>query len=140
MAMRRFLDDAEIRSRQRICSSQGTKKDTGEGDAERKAEDPAEDETDKKENSAATDELQQDSGRRTSGQDLSQIENEHSQTEVEKEVLRAFRALFNGFEEQWRDAMQQESISSESGAEEPQCDPVTQAVKVQPSLNEDLEN
>ena len=33
-------------------------------------------------------ELQQDSGRRTSGRDLFQIE-------VEKEVLHAFRALFN---------------------------------------------
>ena len=110
MAMRKFLDDAEIRSRQRICSSQGTKKETGEGDAECKEEDPVEDETDKKENSAVTGELQQDSGRRTSGRDLSQIENEHSQTEVEKEVLRAFRALFNGFEEQWHNAMQQESV------------------------------
>ena len=36
--------------------------------------------------------------------------------------------------------MQQESISSESEAEEPQCDPVAQAVKVQSSLNVDLEN
>ena len=139
MAMRRFLDDAEIRSQQRICSSQGTKKDTGEGNAERKAEDPVEDEADKKENSAATD-LQQGSGRRTSEISLSQIENERSPTEVEKEVLRAFRALFNGFEEQWCNAIQQESISSESEAEEPQCDPVTQAVKVQSSLDEDLEN
>ena len=53
MAMRKFLDDAEIRSRQGICSSQGTKKETGEGDAECKEEDSVEDE-DKKENSAVT--------------------------------------------------------------------------------------
>ena len=71
MAMRKFLDDAEIRSRQGICSSQGTKKETGEGHAERKEEDPVEDETDKRENSAATGELQQDSGRWTSGRNLS---------------------------------------------------------------------
>ena len=44
MAMRKFLDDAEVRSRQGICSSQGTKKETGEGDAECKEEDPVEDE------------------------------------------------------------------------------------------------
>ena len=66
MAMRKFLDDAETRSRQGICSSQGTKKETGEGDAECKEEDPAEDE-DKKENPTVTGELQQDSERRTSG-------------------------------------------------------------------------
>ena len=58
MAMRKFLDDAELRSRQMVCSSQGTKKETGEGAAERKAEDPVEDETDKRENSAVTGELQ----------------------------------------------------------------------------------
>ena len=58
---------------QRICSSQGAKKDVDEGDAECKAEDPVEDEAGKRENSAATDELLQDSGRRTSGQDISQI-------------------------------------------------------------------
>ena len=116
MAMRKFLDDAEIRSSHRICSSQGTKKETGEGDAECKEEDPVEDETDKKENSAVTGELQQDNGRRTSGRNLSQIENEHSQIEVEKKVLRAFRAPFNGFEEQWHNAMQQESVDSESEA------------------------
>ena len=140
MAMRKFLDDAELRRRQGICSSQGTKEVTNEGDAECKEQDSAEDETDKRENSVATGEMPQDSGRRTSGRDLSQIQDEHSQTEVEKEVLRAFRALFNGFEEQWYDAMQQGSVSSESEAEEPQNDPVIQAVKLQSPLNEDLEN
>ena len=102
MAMRKFLDDAEARSRQGIRSSQGTKKETGEGDAECKEEDPGEDES-KKESPTITDEPQQDSERRTmsqtTGQDLVQIE-------VEKEVLRAFRALFNGFEEQRHNAMQ----------------------------------
>ena len=53
---------------------------------------------------------------------------------VEKEVLRAFRALFNGFEEQWHNAMQQESVDSESEAEEPQCDPVIHAVGTQSPL------
>ena len=108
------MDDAEFRSRQGICSSQGTKKVTDEGDAECKEEDPVEDETDKRENSAVAGELHQDSGQRTSGRDLSQIEDKLSQIEVEKEVLRAFRALFNGFEEQWHSAMQPESVDSES--------------------------
>ena len=44
-----------------------------------------------------------------------------SQTEAEKEVIRAFRVLLNGFEEQWSYAAQQESVSSESEAEECQC-------------------
>ena len=132
MALRKFLDDAEICSRQGTCSSQGTKKETGEGDAECKEEDPVEDE-DKKENSAVTGELRQDSERRTSGRDLVQIE-------VEKEVLHAFRALFHGFEEQWHYTLQQESVDSESEAEEPQCDPVVRAVEMQSLLNEDSEN
>ena len=36
--------------------------------------------------------------------------------------------------------MQQESVDSESEAEEPQCDPVIQAVDMQSPLDEDLEN
>ena len=84
--------------------------------------------------------MHQDSGRRTLGRALSQIKDEHSQPEVEKEVIRAFRALFAGLEEQWYNAVQQESVSSESEAEESQCDPATQAMKVQLPLNEDLEN
>ena len=34
MAVRKFLDDAETRSRQGVCNSQGTKTETGAGDAE----------------------------------------------------------------------------------------------------------
>ena len=132
MAMRKFLDDAEIRSRQEVCSSQVTKKETGEGDAECKEEDPVEDE-DKKEGSTATGELQQDSGRRTSGRDLVQIE-------VEKEVLRAFRILFNGFEEQWHITMPPESVDSESEAEESLWDPIVRAVEMQTPLNEESED
>ena len=54
MAMRKFLDDAELRSRQGICSSQGTKKVTEEGAAECKEEGPAKDEIDKRETSDDT--------------------------------------------------------------------------------------
>ena len=132
MAMRKFLDDAEIRSRQGVCSSQGTKKETGEGNAECKEEDPVEDE-DKKEGSTVTDELQQDKGRRTSGRDLVQIE-------VEKEVLRAFRILFNGFEEQWHNTMPPESVDSESEAEESLQNPIVRAVEMQTPLNEESED
>ena len=132
MAMRKFLDDAEARSHQGICSNQGTKKETGEGDAECKEEDPVEDE-DKKENSTITGELQQGSERRTSGRDLVQIE-------VEKEVLCAFRALFNGFEEQWHNATQSESVDSESEAEESPWDTIVRAAELQTPLNEELED
>ena len=47
MAMRKFLDDAVARSRQGMCSSQGTKKEASEGDAECKVEDPGENESKK---------------------------------------------------------------------------------------------
>ena len=69
MAMRKFLDDAELRSRQGTCHSQETKKVTvtDEGDAECKEEDPAGDEQDKREKSVVTGEMHQDSGRRTLG-------------------------------------------------------------------------
>ena len=126
MAMRNFLDDAELRSRQGICHNQETKKVTNEGDAKCKEEDPAEDESEKRENSVVTGEVHQDSGRRTLGQALSQIKDKHSQIEVEKEVIRAFRVLFTGLEEQWCDAVQQESVSSDSEAEEPQRECTTQ--------------
>ena len=46
----------------------------------------------------------------------------------------------NGFEEQWHNTMQQESVDSESEAEEPQCDPVVRAVEIQSPPNEDSEN
>ena len=108
MAMRKFLDEAELRSHQEVSCNQETKKVTNEGDTECKEEDPVED------------------GR--------------SQTEAEKEVIRAFRALLNGFEEQWHHAMQQESVSSESEAEEFQRHLAPQAMKAQLSLEEDWES
>ena len=40
------------------------------------------------------------------------------QTEAEKEVIRAFRTLLRGCEEQWCYATQQDSVSSESEDEE----------------------
>ena len=95
MAMRKFLDDAELRSRQEMHSSQGTKKDPGGRDAECKEEDPEEALSGKKENIVGADELQQGSGRRMLDRDLLQTKNDRSQTEVDKEVYRAFRALFN---------------------------------------------
>ena len=132
MAMRKFLDDAEMRSRQGVCSNQETKKEAGEGSAEGKEEDTVENEG-KKEDSTVTGELQQDKGRRTSGRDLVQVE-------VEKEVLRAFRVLLNGFEEQWHNIMPSESVDSESEAEESLQDPIVRAVEMQTPLNEESED
>ena len=117
---------------QGVCSSQGREKETGEGNAERKEEDSVE-EDDKKEDSALTGELQQDKGGRTSGQALVQIK-------AEKEVLRAFRILFNGFEEQWRNTMPLESVDSESEEEESLRDPVVRAVDLQTPLDEEPED
>ena len=107
MAMRKFLDEAELRSHQEVSYSQKTKKATNEGDTECKEEDP--------------------------------VEDGHSQTEAEKEVIRAFRTLLYGCEEQWYHATQQDSVSSESEAEEAQYHLVPQAMKAQLSLEEDLD-
>ena len=68
------------------------------------------------------------------------MKNRQSQTEAEKEVIRAFRALHNGFEEQWCYTTQCGSVSSENEAEESQCPTVPQAMKVQLSLDEDWES
>ena len=108
MAMRKFLDEAELRSHQEISCSQKTKEVTNEGSTECKEEDPAED--------------------------------RHSQTEAEKEVIRAFRTLLHGCEEQWSYATQQDSVSSESEAEEAQCQLTPHVMKAQLSLGEDLED
>ena len=82
-------------------------------------------------------EPQQDSEKetmdQTKGQDLIQIE-------VEKEVLRAFRALFNGFEEQWHNAMQSESMDSESEAEVSSWNLVVRAAELRTPPNEELED
>ena len=48
VAMRKFLDEAELRGHQSVSSSQETKKVTNEGGAECKEEDPVKDGHDKK--------------------------------------------------------------------------------------------
>ena len=68
------------------------------------------------------------------------MEDGHFQTEAEKEVIRAFRALLNGLEEQWCYATQHGSVSSESEAVEFQRHTVPQAMKVQLLLEEGWES
>ena len=112
LAMRKFLDEAELRSHQgMLCSSvtsQVTKEVTNERSAERKGEDSAED--------------------------------ERRQTEAMKEVIRAFRTLLHGCEEQWRYAAQQDSESSGSEAEEALCQESPYAMMAQLTSEEDLED
>ena len=55
-----------------------------------------------------------------------------------KEVIRAFRTLLHGCEEQWHYAAQQDSESSESEAEEALCQESPYAVMVQWATDEDL--
>ena len=90
LAMRRFLDDAELHSRQRMpissAASQATREVTNEKGAEGKGEASAEDEC--------------------------------RQTEAMQEVLRAFRTLLHEHEEQKCLVDQQESESCGSEAEE----------------------
>ena len=91
LAMRRFLDEAESSSYQRMpyssAASQVTKEDTNERSAEDKGEVSAEDEC--------------------------------RQAKAMKEVIRAFRTLLHGYEEQRCADTQQESESDDSEEEEP---------------------
>ena len=111
MAMRKFLDQAELCSRQALPCSQKTV--TKGGNAEGKEEELA------KEGELAED-----------GQ---------LQFEAEKDVIQAFRTLLHGCEEQWWYATQQESASSESEAEEVQYQPTLHAMTAQLPLEDDLE-
>ena len=108
LAMRKFLDEAELRSQQGMSSSQVTKKVTNEGSAECKGEDSADD------------------GSR--------------QIEATKEVISAFRTLLCGCEEQWRYAVQQDSESSESEAEDALCHQLPHAMMAQLISEQDLED
>ena len=91
LAMRRFLDEAELSSHQRMpyssAASQVTKEDTNERSAEDKGEVSAEDEC--------------------------------RQAKAMKEVIRAFRTLLHGYEEQRCVDAQQESERDDSEAEDP---------------------
>ena len=91
LAMRRFLDEAEFSSYQRMpyssAASQVTKEDTNERSDEDKGEVSAEDEC--------------------------------RQAKAMKEVIRAFRTLLHGYEEQRCADAQQESESDDSEAEDP---------------------
>ena len=108
--MRRFLDEAELSSHQRMpyssAASQVTREDTNERSAEDKGEVSAEDEC--------------------------------RQAKAMKEVIRAFRTLLHGCEEQWHYAAQQDSESSESEAEEALCQESPYAMMVQWATEEYL--
>ena len=123
--MRKFLDDAELISRQRESSSQRTKKENNEDGAECNgegvecnAENPVENVVDQK--VAAIDEMG----------------NENSLCTIDPEVVRAFRVLFNGFEDQWYRARQPESVSSESEDDEIQNNTTAHAAIAQPLRDE----
>ena len=110
LAMRRFLDEAELRSQGTLCSSiasQVTKEVTNERDAESKGEASAEDEC--------------------------------RHTEGMKEVIHPFRTLLQGCEEQRHYAAHQDSESSESEAEEARCQDSPHAMMTQWATEEDLE-
>ena len=88
--MRRFLDDAELRSHQRMLISSAASQVTREATNERSAEDKGE----------------------------VSAEDECRQTEAMQEVIHAFRTLLHEYEEQKCFAAQQESESCGSEAEE----------------------
>ena len=121
LAMRKFLDEAELHSRQRACNSPETEKVANEEGAECNGEDSIENEVDKRLVAA------------------SEMSKECSQSIAEKEVFRAFRALLNGFEEQWHWATQPESVSSESEVDEIQNNTAAHAVMAQ-SLRDEVDD
>ena len=75
----------------------------------------------------------------TEGKEEDLVEDGHRQTEVEKKVIRAFRTLLHGCEEQWCYSTYQDSASSESEAEEVQSQLIPHGMAAQLSLEEDLE-
>ena len=75
----------------------------------------------------------------TEGKEEDSAEDGHLQTEAEKEVIRAFRTLLHGCEEQGWYATQH-SVSSESEVEEAQCQLTPCVMTAQLSLEEDLED
>ena len=105
----KFLDEAELRSHQEMSRSQ--KAVTKEGNTEGKEE-------------------------YSEGKEEHSVEDGHLQTEVEKEVIRAFRTLLQGCEEQWCYAAQQDSPSSGSEAEEAQCQLTPSVTMARLSLEE----
>ena len=109
--MRKFLDEAELRSHQGMLRSRVTSQETREVANERSAESKGE----------------------------ASAEDEHRQTEAMKEVIRAFRTLLHGCEEQWRYAAQQDSESSDSEAEEAVCQESPYAMMAQLASEEDVE-
>ena len=111
--MRKFLDEVELRNHQEMSCSQkaATKERNTEG---------------KEEYSAGNEEHSAEDG--------------HRQTEVENEVVRAFRTLLQGCEEQWGYAVQQDSPSSESEDEAAQRQLTPSVTLAQLSLEEGLED
>ena len=93
LAMRRFLDEAELSSSQRMPYSSAASQVTREVTKERSAEDKGE----------------------------VSAEDDCRQTEAREEVIRAFRTLLHGYEDQRCVDAQQESESCESEAEEAMC-------------------
>ena len=74
------------------------------------------------------------------GKEEDLVEDGHRQTEVEKKVIRAFRTLLHGCEEQWCYSTYQDSTSSESEAEEAQSQLIPRGMAAQPPLEEDLDS
>ena len=120
LAMRKFLDEAESYHHQGVPPSQMTKEDTKEGHTECKGEDSAED--------------------RNCRQGENSAEDGISQSEAMKLAISAFRTLLRGCEEQWCYAIQQDSESSESEAEEALCQQSPHAMMAQLVSEEDLED
>ena len=115
LAMRRFLDEAELSSHQRMSYSSAVSQVTREVTNERSAEDKGE----------------------------ASAEDECRQTEAMNEVIRAFRTLLHGYKEQRCLVAQQESESCGSEAEEVDealCQESPYAMMAQWATEEDLDH
>ena len=118
LAMRKFLDKAESYHHRGVPSSQERKETTKEGNAECEGEDSTEDENRRQGENSADDEI--------------------SQSATMNQVISAFRTLLHGCEEQWHHAMQQDSESSESEAEEALCQQSVHTMMAHLASEEDL--
>ena len=97
LAMRKFLDDVEMSSRQKANSSQRTKKESNTACAECAGEGTADDSRD----GLGDEELAKYNEENTQGVCTAELDKDSYPSTIDPEVVRAFRMLFNGFEEQW---------------------------------------
>ena len=139
LAMRKFLDDVEMSSRQKACSSHQTKKESNDECAECAGEGVTGDTKDTLRGEEVAKEKAKDKEEAKQGMSTAELEENGYPSTIDPEVVRAFRMLFNGFEEQWCRTKQPENVSSDSEEDDTQDNVAAHATMDHPSQDEIVE-